>query len=273
MLLDLDRFKEINDTLGHHTGDAVLAHLAERLKAVARASDTVARLGGDEFALLLLGAPDGASALFVAERIRRALEEPFVVDGLELQLETSIGIAVSPRDGDDVEQLLKRADMALYASKDAHVAVVYASEHDQHSAEGLGLVAQIRSAIQNGELLVDFQPEVDLATGETRRVEALVRWNHPERGLLWPESFIPLARQSALVRPITRFVLDVALRQCREWQDAGINIGVAVNLAARDLADSRLQEASSDAPRGAKSQPALLELAISARRCLTEPKS
>jgi diguanylate cyclase (GGDEF)-like protein len=270
MLLDLDRFKEINDTLGHQTGDAVLVHLAERLKDVARATDTVARLGGDEFALVLVGAQDASGALFVAERIRRTLDEPFVVDGLNLQLEASIGIAIFPRHGADAEELLKRADIALYASKDSHVPVVYAAEHDDYSAEGLGFVAQIRSAIENGELVVHFQPEVDLATGATRRVEALVRWNHPERGLLWPDSFIPLACQSALVRPITRFVLDTALRQCREWQDAGIEIGVAINLSARDLSDSRLEEEVTEALRRWKVEPQLLELEIPESALISE---
>ena len=263
MLLDLDRFKEINDTLGHQTGDAVLEHLATRLREVARASDTVARLGGDEFALVLNGAHDGASGLFVAERIRRALEDPFVLgDELSLQLETSIGIAVFPQHGEDAEQLLKHADIALYASKDAHAPIVYAAEHDQHSADGLELVAQVRKAIEHGELIVHFQPEVDLATGATRRVEALVRWDHPERGLLLPEAFIPLARQSALVRPITRHVLDVALQKCRAWHDAGIEVGVAVNLAGRDLQDSRLEEEVSDALRRWKLEPDVLELEI-----------
>jgi diguanylate cyclase (GGDEF)-like protein len=270
MLLDLDRFKEINDTLGHQTGDAVLEHLATRLKDVARASDTVARLGGDEFALVLLGAQDSASALFVAERIRRALDDPFVIEDLTLQLETSIGIAIFPRHGDDAEQLLKRADIALYASKDSHQPVVYAAEYDQHSADGLGLVAQIRNAIENGELIVHYQPEVDLATGETPRVEALVRWEHPELGLLLPDAFIPLARQSALVRPITRFVLDAALGQCRVWQDLGINVGVAVNLAGRDLADSRLEEEVSEALRRWKLEPELLELEIPESAIMSE---
>jgi diguanylate cyclase (GGDEF)-like protein len=270
MLLDLDRFKEINDTLGHQTGDAVLEHLAARLKAVARASDTVARLGGDEFALVLQGAADSASALFVAERIRRALDEPFVVDGMTLQLETSIGIAIFPRHGDDAEQLLKRADIALYASKESHAPVVYATEHDQHSVDGLGLVAQIRNAIENGELIVHYQPEVDLATGETRRVEALVRWEHPERGLLLPDSFIPLARQSALVRPITRFVLDAALGQCRAWRDAGLDVGVAVNLAGRDLGDSRLEEEVTEALRRFKLEPDVLELEIPESAIISE---
>jgi len=270
MLLDLDRFKEINDTLGHQTGDAVLEHFATRLKDVARASDTVARLGGDEFALVLQGAQDSASALFVAERIRRALDDPFVIDGLTLELETSIGIAIFPRHGKDAEQLLKRADIALYASKDSHQPVVYAAKHDQHSADGLGLVAQIRNAIENGELIVHYQPEVDLATGETHRVEALVRWEHPELGLLQPDAFIPLARQSALVRPITRFVLDAALGQCRAWQDLGINVGVAVNLAGRDLADSRLEEEVSEALRRWKLEPELLELEIPESAIMSE---
>jgi len=270
MLLDLDRFKEINDTLGHQTGDAVLEHLATRLKDVSRASDTVARLGGDEFALVLLGATDSASALFVAERIRRALDEPFLIDGMSLELETSIGIAIFPRHGEDAEQLLKRADIALYASKDAHAPVVYAAEHDQHSVDGLGLVAQIRNAIDKGELIVHYQPEVDLATGKTLRLEALVRWQHPERGMLLPDAFIPLARQSALVRPITRYVLNAALEQCRAWQDAGIDVGVAVNLAGRDLSDSRLEEEVSEALRRWKIEPQLLELEIPESAVMSE---
>ena len=270
MLLDLDRFKEINDTLGHQTGDAVLEHLATRFKGVARASDTVARLGGDEFALVLQGASDSASALFVAERIRRALDDPFLVEGMTLQLETSIGIAIFPRHGEDAEQLLKRADIALYASKEAHAPVVYAEEHNQHSADGLNLVAQIRNAIENGELLLHYQPEVDLATGETRRVEALVRWQHPERGLLLPDSFIPLARQSAHVRPITRFVLDAALGQCRAWHDAGIDVGVAVNLAGRDLGDSRFEEEVAEALRRWKLVPDVLELEIPESAIISE---
>lgn len=271
MLLDLDRFKEINDTLGHQIGDVVLERLAARLREVARESDTVARLGGDEFALVLNGARSDESALLVAERIRGALEDPFVVgDDLSLQLETSIGIAVFPHHGDDAEQLLKHADVALYASKDAHEPVVYAARHDRHSADGLELVAQVRRAIEDGELLVHFQPEVDLATGETRRVEALVRWDHPERGLLLPEAFIPLARQSALVRPITRHVLDVALEQCRTWRDGGIEVGVAVNLTVRDLADSRLEEEVSDALSRSTLAAEVLELEIPESAVISE---
>ena len=272
MLLDLDRFKEINDTLGHQAGDAVLEELASRLKGVGRASDTVARLGGDEFALVLLGAHDGASALFVADRIRRALDTPFSIDGLSLELETSIGIAVFPEHGDDIESLLRHADIALYASKEAHAPVVYAARHNQHSPAQLGLVGETRRAIDNAEMVVHFQPEVDLATGETPRVEALIRWNHPELGLLLPDDFIPVARQSALIRPITRFVLDAALHQCRVWRDAGIDVAVAVNLAGRDLADARLEEEVSDALRRWKLEPELLELEIPESAVMNEPE-
>ena len=228
MLLDLDRFKEINDTLGHQTGDAVLEELAIRLRGVSRAADTVARLGGDEFALVLERAADGTSALFVAERIRRALDEPFAIDGLTLQLETSIGIAVFPEHGADAESLLRHAYIALYASKEAHVPVVYETKHNQHSHARLGLVGEIKRAIEDKELVVHYQPEVDLATGETTRVEALVRWLHPTRGLLLPDAFIPVARQSALIRPITRYVLDAALGQCRAWHDAGLELCLLV---------------------------------------------
>jgi diguanylate cyclase (GGDEF)-like protein len=272
MLLDLDRFKEINDTLGHQTGDAVLEELANRLRGVSRASDTVARLGGDEFALVLEGARDGTSALFVAERIRRALDEPFAIDGLTLQLETSIGIAVFPEHGADAESLLRHADIALYASKEAHVPVVYETKHNQHSHARLGLVGEIKRAIEDKELIVHYQPEVDLVTGETTRVEALVRWLHPTRGLLLPDAFIPVARQSALIRPITRYVLDAALGQCRAWHDAGVSVAVAVNLAERDLADSRLEEDVSDALRRWKLDPSTLELEIPESAVMTDPE-
>jgi diguanylate cyclase (GGDEF)-like protein len=272
MLLDLDRFKEINDTLGHQTGDAVLEELAIRLRGVSRASDTVARLGGDEFALVLEGAGDGTSALFVAERIRRALDEPFAIDGLTLQLETSIGIAVFPEHGADAESLLRHADIALYASKEAHVPVVYEAKHNQHSHARLGLVGEIKRAIEDKELIVHYQPEVDLATGETTRVEALVRWLHPTRGLLLPDAFIPVARQSALIRPITRYVLDAALGQCRAWHDAGVPVSVAVNLAERDLADSRLEEEVSEALRRWKLDPSTLELEIPESAVMTDPE-
>jgi diguanylate cyclase (GGDEF)-like protein len=272
MLLDLDRFKEINDTLGHQTGDAVLEELAIRLRGVSRASDTVARLGGDEFALVLEGAGDGTSALFVAERIRRALDEPFAIDGLTLQLETSIGIAVFPEHGADAESLLRHADIALYASKEAHVPVVYETKHNQHSHARLGLVGEIKRAIEDKELVVHYQPEVDLATGETTRVEALVRWLHPTRGLLLPDAFIPVARQSALIRPITRYVLDAALGQCRAWHDAGVPVAVAVNLAERDLADSRLEEEVSETLRRWKLDPSTLELEIPESAVMTDPE-
>jgi diguanylate cyclase (GGDEF)-like protein len=272
MLLDLDRFKEINDTLGHQTGDAVLEELANRLRHIGRSSDTIARLGGDEFALVLLGAGDPTTALFIAERIRRALDDPFAIDGLHLQLETSIGIAIFPEHGDDAEALLRHADVALYASKETHAPVVYSPKHDRHSPARLGLVGEMRRAIDQQELVVHFQPEVEIATGATPRVEALVRWQHPERGLLYPDSFLPVARQSALIRPITRYVLDAALKQCREWQDAGIDVSVAVNLAERDLSDSRLEGDVAEALRRWKLAPELLELEIPESAVISDPE-
>jgi EAL domain-containing protein (putative c-di-GMP-specific phosphodiesterase class I) len=150
--------------------------------------------------------------------------------------------------------------------------VVYAAKHNQHSPAQLGLIGETRRAIDNAEMIVHFQPQVDLATGATPRVEALVRWEHPERGLLLPDDFIPIARQSALIRPITRFVLDAALRQCREWQDEGVDVAVAVNLAGRDLADSRLEEDVSDALRRWKLEPQLLELEIPESAVMNDPE-
>jgi EAL domain-containing protein (putative c-di-GMP-specific phosphodiesterase class I) len=190
---------------------------------------------------------------------------------LTLQLETSIGIALFPEHGADAESLL-HADIALYVSKEAHVPVVYETKHNQHSHARLGLVGEIKRAIEDKELVVYYQPEVDLATGETTRVEALVRWRHPTRGLLLPDAFIPVARQSALIRPITRYVLDAALGQCRAWHDSGLPVSVAVNLAERDLADSRLEDEVSEALRRWKLDPSTLELEIPESAVMTDPE-
>jgi diguanylate cyclase (GGDEF)-like protein len=238
MLMDLDRFKEINDTLGHHNGDFLLQQIGPRLRHCLRESDTIARLGGDEFAILLTNLQDSMHATQVAEKIRDALSRPFVLEGLTLSVEASIGIAFHPDHGIDVDTLLQRADVAMYVAKDSHNGhEIYAAEDDQYSPSRLSLVGDLRRALGNGELVVFYQPKADLGSGEISSVEALVRWKHPERGLLAPDEFIPLAEHTELIKPLTHEVMATAFKQCRAWHDHGYNLSVAVNLSVRSLLD------------------------------------
>jgi diguanylate cyclase (GGDEF)-like protein len=238
LLMDLDRFKEVNDTLGHHCGDLMLKELARRLSAVVRPADTVARLGGDEFALLLPSVTSPDAGIALAERIALALDDPFVIDGLPLEAEASIGIALYPVHGEDVEALLQRADVAMYMAKETrtHYAV-YDAEVDNYRPERLVLVAELRRAIEKRELVLHYQPKATLADGAVRGVEALVRWQHPERGLVPPDVFIPVAEHTGLIRPLTFFVVEEALQQCARWRDQGFDLTVAVNVAMRNILD------------------------------------
>ena len=241
MLMDLDRFKEVNDTLGHHNGDLLLREVAVRLTQVLRRRDTVARLGGDEFAVLLpdLGSVDEAHQ--TALRIAEALRRPFSIDELSLDVGVSIGIAICPEHGDDAATLLQRADVAMYEAKAGRDAVaLYSPERDNYSPKRLALAAELRHFVEQGDLLVYHQPKARLSDGVVTGTEALVRWRHPEYGLLGPDEFIPMAEHSGLISPLTTHVLRVALAQCREWNDAGHFIGVSVNLAVRSLLDTEL---------------------------------
>ena len=254
LLLDLDRFKEVNDTFGHHVGDALLVEVAARVQGVVRASDTVARLGGDEFAVLLPG-DDAAGAGRAASSILAALDAPTTVEDHALHLAGSIGIALYPAHGADAATLLRQADIAMYVAKRTHSGhVVYDATHDQHTPERVARVAALRAAIKRGELVLHYQPKVEPRTGRLAWVEALVRWSHAPfdpasaaaggaPGLLLPDEFIPLAEQTGLIGPLTRWVLDTALRQVGAWGRAGLPLGVEVNLSAWDLRDPGLPPA------------------------------
>jgi diguanylate cyclase len=240
MLIDLDRFKEINDTLGHAYGDIVLQVVAERLQGAVRASDTVARLGGDEFAILLphVDGPDAARDL--ADRARTAMEASIEAEGATLDVDASVGIALAGIGGTDVESLLRNADIAMYAAKDRGLGVcVFDARLSDHSPERLGLLGELRRAIDSGELVLHYQPKLSVADGRVRGVEALVRWQHPERGLIAPSLFIPLAERTPLIHALTRHVVDTALAQCATWRSAGRMLQVAVNISARNLLDDR----------------------------------
>ena len=245
LLLDLDRFKEVNDTFGHQTGDVLLREIGPRLRGVLRASDVLARLGGDEFALLLPGT-GAAAAVGVAEKLLHALDEPFGVDGYEFQIGGSIGIASFPVDGLSPTDLMRRADVAMYAAKRANLGTaVYATELDVNTPAQITLYGELRRAIEQDELRLHFQPKVDVCTGALSGVEALVRWQHPDRGLILPDQFIPMAERTGLIRPLGNWVLEAAVRQSRAWERDGLAIQIAVNLGAYNLDDSNLAQAIS----------------------------
>jgi diguanylate cyclase (GGDEF)-like protein len=243
MLMDLDRFKDVNDTLGHHNGDLLLQRIGSRLHSVLRDTETVARLGGDEFAILLPEVPDRQSVVPVVRRVLKVLEEPVVVGGLALQCEGSIGIAIFPEHGTTVESVMRAADVAMYMAKENRSGYEFydARRHEhRHDAGRLALIGELRRAMDETELVLYYQPKVDLATGLAQGVEALARWHHPERGLLSPDEFIPLAERSNLLRPMTLYLLDSALRQCNAWRVRGLEVSVAVNLSMQNLIDLRL---------------------------------
>jgi diguanylate cyclase (GGDEF)-like protein len=238
LLLDLDRFKEINDTLGHQCGDDLLVQVGERVRALLRNVDTVARLGGDEFAILLPGIGSVEGAEEVARKLTLALEQPFVIDGLELDVEASIGVSLHPDRANDAAELLQQADIAMYAAKAAHAGfMVFDPALDQHSPRRLALLGQLRRAIEASQLVLHYQPKVDARDGGVIGAEALVRWDHPEHGLIPPCEFVPLAERTGLIQPLTRFVLDAAIGQCRRWQEVGYELPVSVNVSARCLLD------------------------------------
>ena len=242
MLLDLDRFKEINDTLGHHYGDQLLRELGPRLVECVGPDGIVARMGGDEFAVMPAEQTDAPDALeSYAREIIEVVQRPFEVEQMTLQVGASVGIARFPVDGDDPHTLLRRADMAMYAAKDANRGVdLYASGLDRDSRQRLSLLSDFRRALESDELVVHYQPIVDVRGAEVRGAEGLVRWQHPEHGLLPPGAFIAAVEQTGLIGPLTRHVLERSIAQCATWRTDGKDLSVAVNLSVRNLMDPDL---------------------------------
>jgi diguanylate cyclase (GGDEF)-like protein len=271
LLMDLDRFKEVNDTLGHHAGDLLLQQVAIRLRGALRQADTIARLGGDEFAVILPDT-DATGVTTVVENLRRRLQAPYSVENQPVVVGASIGVAHSPTHGDEADTLMRRADVAMYVAKRMQNQLsVYAPEQDQHSPGRLSLAAELRAAIDNSQLELFYQPKAELATGRVLSVEALVRWRHPQRGLVPPDDFIPLAEQSGQVRALSRWVLNAALRQARAWDHLGRNIGVAVNLSMRDLHDTGLPETVASLLRTWAVRPATLTIEITESTLMADP--
>ena len=271
LLTDLDRFKEINDTLGHHHGDLLIREIAGRIEDATPNSATVARLGGDEFALLLPGAT-AEQAREVAAKIRSAVREPCVLDGVSVQVDVSIGVAVVPEHGTDDSVLLKRADMAMYAAKSGHTGVeVYDKERDEYSPRRLALASKLREAIATSQLVLYYQPQLDAATGRVVSVEALVRWQHPEFGLVPPLEFVPAAEQSGLIRELTIWVLTTAVAQVSQWRQAGLDISMSVNVSMRDLRDASVLDALKRLLAEHQLPPAALTLEITETHLMSDP--
>jgi diguanylate cyclase (GGDEF)-like protein len=272
LLLDLDRFKDVNDTLGHAAGDEVLRDVGRRLRTALSGAACVARLGGDEFAVVLAGA-DVTDALQCARRISAALSVRLDLTDVTLSLDASIGIALAPEHGTDIATLLRRADVAMYAAKDGTTSVaVYAPERDHHSTARLSLVSDLRESIAKGELVLQYQPKTQLREAGGSGVAALVRWVHPVRGTVPPDEFIEVAERTGLIGPLTDWVLKTALAQCRRWLDDGLDLGVAVNISPRTLHDSMFPARLADLLAAAGVPAAKLTLEITETVLMHDPE-
>jgi diguanylate cyclase (GGDEF)-like protein len=242
IVLDLRRFQVVNGTLGHATGDRLLEQVAARIASELQGADAAARLGADVFAILRHGV-DPKNASLTAERLYQLMETPFYIDQTPIELEALCGVATFPALADDGVQLLQRAELALNQAKaDGERFAIYRTEKDTDSRRRLLMFGMLRSALQRNELILHYQPKLDLRTGEVVGAEALVRWDSPELGRVSPGEFIPLAEQTSLIKPLTAWVMEEALRQLVAWEKAGIHTYISINLSARNLADEKLPE-------------------------------
>ncbi len=278
-MMDLDRFKEVNDTLGHQIGDLLLQQVAERLENILRKSDTVARvggetiarLGGDEFAAILPTLTTEREAMNVAQRIQLAMERPLLVAEHSLTINISVGIVIFPIHGNEGSTLLQRADIAMYQAKHNHQGFAfYDAKQDHHSLSQLTMVSDLRKAMENDQLLMHYQPKIDLRSGTLCGAEALIRWQHPERGFMPPDNFIPVAEQSGFIVPLTAWVLNAALGECAQWHARGVPIPVAVNLSVRNLHDPKITEVILNALRRYALKPNALIIELTETAVMTD---
>jgi diguanylate cyclase (GGDEF)-like protein/PAS domain S-box-containing protein len=271
MILDLDQFKEINDTAGHEAGDLLLQQVGERLQGELRRTDTVARLGGDEFAILLVGAGIEA-AEGTARKLLAALERPLLMGDDTLDVGASVGIAVYPTHGGDGQAIFRRADIALYVAKRSRgTFAMYASEQETHGLSRPALTATLRRAIQEDQLTLHYQPIASMRSSMVRAFEVLVRWQHPQRGLMAPSEFVPLAEQSGLIQPLTRWVLRKALLECRRWYEANAELGISVNISMRNLRDAELPDMISRLLEECAAEAAWLSLEVTEDVIMADP--
>ncbi len=275
LLFDMDRFKAINDTLGHPVGDQALREVGARVRKALRDSDVVARLGGDEFAILLATGSSEHAMRVVAEKIHKALEDPLVIEGQSMDIAASIGIACFPEHGEDANALMRAADVAMYAAKRGKIGfAVYDPAYDERRQEFLTLLGELRRAVEAGELVLHYQPKMNLVENRVTSVEALVRWRHPQRGFVPPSEFIPFAEQTGYIGAITRWVLTRAIQQAGDWHRAGLGIRMSVNISARDLRteDSLVQYVWA-ALIAAELPPGMLCLEITESGLMDDPRS
>jgi diguanylate cyclase (GGDEF)-like protein/PAS domain S-box-containing protein len=269
-LIDLDRFKEVNDTLGHDVGDLLLKKVADRIARALRETDVAARLGGDEFAVLLPFATE-SEAIEAVRRLLAVLSRPYVLDGRTLEITGSAGLAFSPEHGNDPAILLRHADVAMYVAKrDRRGYAVYDAAQDRSSAMRLTLEAEMRKAIAHGNFELHYQPQVEVAGGRITRVEALLRWPHPTLGQLAPDQFIPIAEESGMIVPLTQWVLEEALHQMQAWDEAGLPLGIAVNISVRSLQDPMLAETISARLKRYATDPRRLTLEVTESVIMTQ---
>jgi len=263
MMMDLNRFKNINDTLGHHIGDQMLKTVGERLQLILRKSDTIARLGGDEFSALLPAVDGDENATIVAQKIINALNEPISVEGHSLSVGISIGIVRCPLDGHNSSLLMQRADIAMYHAKREGLGFVfYDDSMNNDNLFELTMESELRQAVESKNFQLYYQPKIDIQQGNVTGAEALIRWTHDEHGFISPEKFIPLAEQTGLIQPLTEWVLEHALSQCAAWHASNINIGISVNLSAFSLNDIHLLDTIRHALAKAKIEPHWLTLEL-----------
>jgi diguanylate cyclase (GGDEF)-like protein len=272
--VDLDRFKNINDTLGHAVGDLALKEVARRLASCVRGSDMAARVGGDEFVLLVDEYGDGESLAVIAERILASVYEPMEIDGRALNVSASVGVCTYPADARDAQTLLSNADVAMYRAKEQgrNSFGFYSPHINAHSAEKLALEADLRYAVERNELRIQYQPKIDVASGHVVGVEALLRWQHPTLGLLHPDRFIPLAEETGLIVPIGSWALRATCLAARSWRDQGIPLQVAVNLSARQFHYGRLLDEVAGALAAAGLEAGALELEITESTVMQNPE-
>jgi diguanylate cyclase (GGDEF)-like protein len=272
LVLDLDRFKDVNDALGHGYGDRLLERVADRLAADVPDARAIARLGGDEFAVLLAPITDVAGPVGVAGRVAASLRGSFDVDGIALDGEASIGVVLYPQDGADSDTLLRHGEVAMYRAKSRLEEYArYSPEHDHHSPARLGLIGELRGAIEADQLVLHYQPKIELRGDRVVGCEALVRWDHPELGLLAPSAFVPLAESTSMIRPLTRWVLEQALADVVAWRARGVELGVAVNLSARCLTDPAFPSTVRGLLADAGIGPARLALELTESAIMADP--
>jgi diguanylate cyclase (GGDEF)-like protein len=274
LLMDLDRFKEINDTLGHHYGDVLLKELGPRLTSSIGEGGFVARLGGDEFGILLGEDTDDIAVLdVVIERMFKSVSQPFMIDELSLEVGASVGVARFPQDGEDSHALLRCADIAMYAAKETQTEYkIYTAEQNQHSKRRLGVLSGIRHALVQDEIVVHYQPIIDLDKMSVRGAEGLVRWQHPEHGLIPPGAFVQTVEQTGLIGPLTRHVLERSIAECAAWRKDGREMSVAVNLSVRNLLDHDLPKEIERLLSTYGLPPEALQLEITESMIMSDPE-